>query len=84
MKDKKWQTIRVNLDNQGMYVSCREIKYKGAFDIFITNANGESLINSFLEKQFLPILNESFEVPFNSFKEFKTTKIVVELCKTDA
>lgn len=70
MKDKKWQTIRVNLDNQGMYVSCREIKYKGAFDIFITNANGESLINSFLEEQFLPILNESFEVPFNSFKEF--------------
>lgn len=71
-KDKKmdWKYIVVTLNRNGIYCIDRTFEKTGEYCLYITRADGKSLIDYLYEKGFLDILNDNFEEPFVSFEEF--------------
>ena len=69
-----WEENIVELDRNGIFCSFGtahiEKKETNDYSIFITKANGESLLDYCYEENFLELLNEHFNIPFTDFEEF--------------
>lgn len=69
-----WEENIVELDRNGIFCSFGtayiEKKETNDYSIFITKANGESLLDYCYDKNFLELLNEHFSIPFTDFEEF--------------
>ena len=69
-----WEENIVELDRNGIFCSFGtahiEKKETNDYSIFITKANGESLLDYCYEENFLELLNEYFSIPFTDFEEF--------------
>ena len=69
-----WEENIVELDRNGIFCSFGtayiEKKETNDYSIFITKANGESLLDYCYEQNFLELLNEHFSIPFTDFEEF--------------
>ena len=69
-----WEENIIELDRNGIFCSFGtahiEKKETNDYSIFITKANGESLLDYCYEENFLELLNEYFSIPFTDFEEF--------------
>ena len=66
----EYQRLEVNLDKAGIYCSYGTYKDTNDYCIFITRANGKSLLDYFIKKDLLELLNKNFETPFKNFDDF--------------
>lgn len=66
----EWEKQKIELDKNGIYCSFGSYINTNDFSLYITRANGKSLIDYFYKKEFLKILNEVIEENFESFDDF--------------